>query len=66
VFPSDLSEWTKKPGILDSVNFPAGRFGEEKDMAGVILFLASAAGAYVNGNVMLVDGGSISTIPSTY
>ncbi|KAB5580267.1 hypothetical protein GE09DRAFT_1081484 [Coniochaeta sp. 2T2.1] len=66
VFPSDLSEWTSKAGVLDSANFPAGRLGEEKDMAGVILFLASAAGGYVNGNVMLVDGGSISTIPGTY
>ncbi|KAH8905252.1 NAD(P)-binding protein [Coniochaeta sp. PMI_546] len=66
VFPSDLSEWTNKSGVLSSANFPAGRFGDEKDMAGVILFLASEAGGYVNGNVMLVDGGSIGTIPGTY
>ncbi|KAJ9132367.1 Glucose/ribitol dehydrogenase [Pleurostoma richardsiae] len=66
VFPTDLSTWSVSAGMLTSGNFPAGRFGEERDIAGVILFLASAAGAHVNGNVMVVDGGSIGTLPSTY
>lgn len=37
-----------------------------KDMAGTTLFLASSAGAYVNGAVWLVDGGRIGTVPSAY
>ncbi len=37
-----------------------------QDMAGTILFLASRAGAYVNGAVWLVDGGRIGTVASTY
>lgn len=37
-----------------------------QDMAGAILFLASRAGAYVNGAVWLVDGGRIGTVASTY
>lgn len=37
-----------------------------KDMAGATLFLASRAGAYVNGAVWLVDGGRVGTVASTY
>jgi len=37
-----------------------------KDMAGVIMFLASRAGAYVNGAVWIVDGGRIGGVPSSY
>ncbi len=35
-------------------------------MAGTILFLASRAGAYVNGAVWLVDGGRVGTVASSY
>lgn len=41
---------------------PRGRIGEPKDMAGVALFLASRAGAYVTGSVIPVDGGISTTI----
>lgn len=37
-----------------------------QDMAGTILFLASRAGAYVNGAVWLVDGGRVGTVASNY
>jgi len=36
---------------------PLGRIGAPKDMAGVAIFLASRAGAYLNGTVIPVDGG---------
>jgi NAD(P)-dependent dehydrogenase (short-subunit alcohol dehydrogenase family) len=36
---------------------PLGRIGEPADMAGVAIYLASKAGAYVNGAVIPVDGG---------
>jgi 2-deoxy-D-gluconate 3-dehydrogenase len=36
---------------------PAGRWGEPADFKGPVVFLASEAGAYVNGHVMVVDGG---------
>lgn len=36
---------------------PLGRIGSPEDMAGVALYLASAAAAYVNGVVIPVDGG---------
>jgi NAD(P)-dependent dehydrogenase (short-subunit alcohol dehydrogenase family) len=36
---------------------PLGRIGEPEDMAGATIYLASRAGAYVNGAVLTVDGG---------
>jgi NAD(P)-dependent dehydrogenase (short-subunit alcohol dehydrogenase family) len=36
---------------------PLGRIGEPEDMAGVAIYLASRAGAYLTGAVIPVDGG---------
>ena len=41
---------------------PLGRLGEPDDMAGIAVYLASRASAYVTGQVIAVDGG-ISTAP---
>ncbi|KAJ1883971.1 hypothetical protein LPJ66_010836 [Kickxella alabastrina] len=38
---------------------PMGRIGSPEDMAASCIFLASRGGAYVNGVVITVDGGSI-------
>ncbi|KAI9692170.1 MAG: hypothetical protein M1822_006400 [Bathelium mastoideum] len=38
---------------------PLGRIGSPEDVAGATLFLASRAGAYVNGAVLTLDGGSV-------
>jgi NAD(P)-dependent dehydrogenase (short-subunit alcohol dehydrogenase family) len=40
---------------------PMGRIGEPEDMAGVVIYLASRAGAYVTGVVIPVDGGISTT-----
>jgi NAD(P)-dependent dehydrogenase (short-subunit alcohol dehydrogenase family) len=40
---------------------PFGRIGEPEDMAGVAIYLASRAGAYVTGAVIPVDGGISTT-----
>jgi NAD(P)-dependent dehydrogenase (short-subunit alcohol dehydrogenase family) len=37
--------------------FPAARWGESRDLAGAVVFLASPAAAYVNGACLAVDGG---------
>lgn len=36
---------------------PAGRWGEPEDLTGAVVFLASSASNYVNGHVLVVDGG---------
>jgi 3-oxoacyl-[acyl-carrier protein] reductase len=38
---------------------PAGRIGTPEDVAGPALFLASADASYVNGVLLLVDGGQL-------
>ena len=38
---------------------PAGRFGTPADVARVVVFLASEAAAYVNGQTIAVDGGMV-------
>ena len=40
---------------------PLGRIGTPEDMAGVAIYLASRAGAYVTGTVIAVDGGIATT-----
>jgi 2-deoxy-D-gluconate 3-dehydrogenase len=41
--------------ILDRI--PAGRWGTPSDLQGAAVFLASTASDYVNGHVLVVDGG---------
>ncbi len=36
---------------------PAGRWGKPEDLGGAVVFLASRASDYVNGHVLVVDGG---------
>ena len=36
---------------------PAGRWGESTDLVGATVFLASSAANYINGHVLVVDGG---------
>ncbi|MDQ1660590.1 MAG: hypothetical protein QOJ68_570, partial [Blastococcus sp.] len=40
---------------------PLGRIGRPDDMAGVVVYLTSRAGAYVTGSVLAVDGGIATT-----
>jgi 2-dehydro-3-deoxy-D-gluconate 5-dehydrogenase len=46
---------TRNRQILERI--PAGRWGEPEDLAGAVVFLASPAADYVNGEVLVVDGG---------
>ena len=46
---------TRNRQILERI--PAGRWGEPSDLAGAAVFLASAASDYINGEVLVVDGG---------
>jgi len=46
---------TRNRQILERI--PAGRWGEPFDLAGAAVFLASSASDYVNGHVLVIDGG---------
>lgn len=39
------------------VHVPMGRFGEAKEMANAVLFLASSESSFITGTEFLVDGG---------
>ncbi len=40
-----------------TARIPTGRWGQPADLAGTVIFLASAASDYVNGHILVVDGG---------
>merc|ERR1712232_603314 len=40
---------------------PVARWGEPQDLNGAVVFLASSAAAFVNGHMLMVDGGFTST-----
>ena len=58
---TDLTAYIKErqPERVRSINsrIPAGHWGEPEDLAGVAVFLASAASDYVTGAAIPVDGG---------
>lgn len=71
LFPSDMSApvvaaHAGKTDQMPTSMIPLGRMGDEKDMGGTALYLASRAGAYTNGDVMLVDGGRLGKFPSVF
>jgi gluconate 5-dehydrogenase len=41
---------------------PAGRWGQPHELAGVAVFLASAASDFVNGQILYVDGGLLAAL----
>ena len=53
-----MKETLERFGDMIVAQVPRGRIGEPEDMAGVAVFLASRAGAYITGAVIPVDGGT--------
>jgi 2-deoxy-D-gluconate 3-dehydrogenase len=45
----------RSKAILDRI--PAGRWGTPEDVANVVAFLSSKAAEYINGHVLVIDGG---------
>ncbi|RAL12398.1 SDR family NAD(P)-dependent oxidoreductase [Aspergillus homomorphus CBS 101889] len=72
IYPSELASvltQNRKPeeeAPEDPRFIPARRFGGDEEMAGAILYLASRAGSYSNGSILVTDGGRLSVIPATY
>ena len=62
-FPSRMTN-TDSDAVKKSVQtyIPLRRPGEPEDIEGVVVFLASRAGAYVNGTTIPLDGGYIAAL----
>ncbi|KAF2829735.1 NAD(P)-binding protein [Ophiobolus disseminans] len=50
-----LADEARAKSILERI--PAGRWGAPEDFKGAVVFLGSAASAYVSGEILTVDGG---------
>lgn len=67
LYPSEMAApILARPGAVTKDGIPLNRTGDEQDMAGAILYLASRAGAYCDGTVIVSDGGRLTTMPSTF
>ena len=57
---TDLTEPLQADAAFDAwlrARVPAGRWGEPDELGGAVVFLASPASDFVNGQVLVVDGG---------
>ncbi|KAI4837629.1 NAD(P)-binding protein [Aureobasidium sp. EXF-8845] len=74
LFPSELASSLisnskadpREEGSFEKSYIPAERTGDEEDMAGTVLYIASRAGAYLNGNILMIDGGRLNIMPNSY
>ncbi len=64
VFKTDLNrellESTER-GREFQLRTPLGRFGQTEELAGAAIFLASDAASFVNGEILVVDGGFLAS-----
>ena len=63
---SGQSQDPTQEGAFAKNFIPAERLGKTEDIVGTMLYMASAAGAYLNGNIQVIDGGRISQLNGTY
>jgi NAD(P)-dependent dehydrogenase (short-subunit alcohol dehydrogenase family) len=58
-FASDMNKAARDHADEVAKRIPSRRIGNEQDMAGLAIFLASRAGDYVVGNAIAIDGGVV-------
>ena len=58
-FASDMNQAARDHADELAKRIPAGRIGDETNIAGSAIFLASRAGDYVVGNAIAIDGGVV-------
>ncbi len=61
-FPSDMTTavqkaWEPTGGVMPRELVPQQRMGNEEELAGTVLYLASKAGGFCNGALIVIDGG---------
>lgn len=74
IYPSEMTTGTRgddnRSSLEDKVypkeSIPSQRAGREEEIGGIVLFLTGKVGGYLNGNVLVTDGGRLSIWPSTY
>ncbi|RPD63862.1 NAD(P)-binding protein [Lentinus tigrinus ALCF2SS1-6] len=59
--PSELNSPDDPRSFISAMKdiIPFGRIGNEEDVTGAVIYLASRAGSYISGNVIKLDGGSL-------
>jgi len=62
----DKTKAYTEEGAFSRAYQPAERAGSKEDVAGITLYMASRAGAFLNGSVILLDGGKLATMPASY
>lgn len=45
---------------------PLGRGGSEQDISGLLLFMTGVSGGFLNGCIIVTDGGRLSVVPASY
>lgn len=70
VYASEMTYDEIKPEAVDKVGkgvlpVPAARAGTGQEMAGTVVYLASPAGGYMNGQEIVIDGGYVAVNPAT-
>ncbi|KAJ7645568.1 hypothetical protein DFH06DRAFT_1211744 [Mycena polygramma] len=70
VYESEMTHDEITPEMVNKVGkgvmpVPAGRSGSAQEMAGTVIYLASIAGCYTNGQEIVIDGGYVAVNPST-
>ncbi|KAH9831396.1 NAD-P-binding protein [Rhodofomes roseus] len=65
LYPSEMADGFINEDAIKAT-IPIGRAGSPDDMAGLVIFLASKAGSYIDGGVHLTDGGRLLSMPSVF
>jgi len=63
-FASEMNKAARDLGDIVGQHVPAGRIGNDEDMAAVAIYLAARSGNYVVGETIAVDGGVVNAFLS--
>ena len=72
MFPSELAAHLttgrspENEGYDHPLFIPTKKFGGEEELAGMVLYLASRAGSYCNGSILVADGGRMAVTTASY